>query len=216
VIPSGPASAKLSAMTSWSGLYIALEGIEGAGKSTVARKVVDVLQASGRTALLVREPGGTDAGERIRNILLGVDSTLGAWAEALLFSAARSQLVVEVTGPALHEGTIVVSDRSVYSSLAYQGGGRGLGVEEVRSVNEPGLGGVWPDVVVLLRVDPTTGLDRQDGADRIGAEGADFQASVAATFDTLAAAEPERFIVVDASRPVDDVVEEILDRLALP
>lgn len=193
--------------------YVAFEGIEGAGKSTVAAGVADLLDDGIRRVLRVREPGGTSTGERIRSILLdGVDSP-GPWAEALLFAAARAQLAEEVIGPALEAHAFVVSDRSVYSSLAYQGGGRGLGIDRVRAVNAPGLGSVWPQRVVLLRLDPDTGLERQHVADRIGAEGAAFQGRVAAAFDELAAAEPERFLIIDATRPLDNVVAAALSAI---
>ena len=190
------------------GCYVAFEGIEGAGKTTLASLVVRRLHDEGRDVRLVREPGGTAGGEAIRAVVLDPAGSLEPWAEALLFAAARSQLAAEVIGPALAEGALVIGDRSVYSSLAYQGGGRGLGVAAVRSVNEAGLGGVWPDLVVLLSVDPEHGLARQAVEDRIGAEGAAFQARVAATFDDMAAAEPGRFVSLDAARPVDDLVAE--------
>jgi len=156
----------------------------------------------------VREPGGTPTGEAIRRILLGLDGVVADWAEALLFVAARSQLAFEVVGPALAAGRAVVSDRSVYSSLAYQGGARGLGIEAVRRVNEAGLGGVWPELVVLLRLDPAAGLAREDGADRISTAGVALQARVEEAYDRLAGAEPERFVVVDASAGLDAVVAE--------
>jgi dTMP kinase len=191
------------------GRYIALEGIEGAGKSTVASRLSDALSTSGRSIVAVREPGGTAAGERIRSVLLDSDAALGPWTEALLFAASRSQLAREVIGPALDRGDWVLGDRSVYSSLAYQGGGRGLGVAEVRALNEPGLVGVWPDLVVLLRVDASMGLGRQEIQDRIGAEGVAFQSAVANTFDELAADEPDQFTVVDGSLPLEQVVESV-------
>jgi dTMP kinase len=198
-----------------SGRYVAVEGVEGAGKSTVVAGVGDRLEALGREVVTVREPGGTDLGEEIRRLLLhGPEMT--SWAEAQLFAAQRSQLAADVIRPALARGAMVLGDRSVYSSLAYQGHARGLGVDRVRDVNEAGLGGTWPDTVVLLRIDPGTGLARQAVADRIGAEGADFQRRVAAGFDALADAEPDRFLVVD----VDDadrqgVVEAVLARLGV-
>ena len=191
------------------GRYIALEGIEGAGKSTVAHHLVAQLTSNGVAAMSVREPGGTAAGERIRSILLDPASELGWWGEALLFAAARAQLAAERVGPALDAGTWVVSDRSVYSSLAYQGGGRGLGIDAVRAVNEPGLQGVWPDLVIVLRVDPARGLARQEVEDRIGAEGVDFQRRVADAFEALAVREPQRIAVVDARRPVDAGVDDV-------
>jgi len=190
-------------VTREAGHYIALEGVEGAGKTTLARMLASALERAGHRVTLVREPGGTEAGERIREVLLDGDSELGHWTEALLFAAARSQLATEVIGPALERGEWVVGDRSVYSSLAYQGGGRRLGVEVVRAVNAAGLGPVWPDRVVLLRVDPSVGLQRQEIADRIGGEGSAFQEVVADTFDRLAAEDPERFIVIDGGSPED-------------
>jgi len=143
--------------------------------------------------------------------LLETEGDMGAWTEAMLFSAARSQLAFEVVGPAIAEGKTVVSDRSVYSSLAYQGGGRGLGVDEVRRVNAAGLGAVWPDRVVLLRLEAPQGLERQENPDRIGAEGVEFMQRVVEAYDKLAAEEPERFLVVDASTPFQSVVEEVVE-----
>ncbi len=187
--------------------YVAFEGIEGAGKSTVAERVGERLEAEGHRVVRVREPGGTAAGERIRAILLGHDLAPDPWTEALLFAAARAQLAAEVVGPALADGAWVLSDRSVYSSLAYQGAGRGLGIDAVRSVNEPGLLGVWPSLVILLNVDPAEGLLRQDVGDRIGDEGVDFQRSVGDGYIAAAASEPDRFVVIDAGDPLDDVVD---------
>ena len=155
----------------------------------------------------VREPGGTPTGEAIRSVLLGRGGSMADWTEALLFAAARAELAAEIVGPALAAGKAVVSDRCVYSSLAYQGGARGLGIPEVRTVNEAGLQGVWPALVVLLRLDPEQGLAREDYADRISTEGLSLQVKVAAAYDELAAAEPDRFVVIDASAPLDEVVD---------
>ncbi len=193
--------------------YVAFEGVDGAGKSTIARLVGGRLMEMGHDVVHVREPGGTRAGEAIREILLGPDANPGIWAEALLFAAARSQLAGEIIGPALADGKTVVSDRSVYSSLAYQGAGRGLGVESVRLVNEAGLGGVWPDTVVLLRVAPERGLAREDQADRISFEGIELQQRVAAAYERFAEEEPDRFVAVDAEQGVDTVVDLVLQAL---
>lgn len=195
------------------GHYIAFEGIEGTGKSTLAALLTGHLKALDIEVLRVREPGGTETGERIRNVLLDPDGSVSPWSEALLFAAARAQLAYELVGPALESGSWVVTDRSVYSSLAYQGAGRGLGVPEVRAVNEPGLGEVWPELVVLLRVDAATGLERQKDADRIGAEGIAFQTVVGGAFDELALADPDRFVVVDASQDLDTVWEQVLQHV---
>lgn len=193
--------------------YVAIEGIDGAGKSTVASRVADALEAGGASVVRVREPGGTVIGERIRETLLGHGMDQAPWTEALLFAAARSQLAAEVIAPALDSGAWVIGDRSVYSSLAYQGGGRGLGIETVRRVNEAGLGDVWPDLVVLLELDPGKALARQDDPDRIGAEGVDFQATVADAFAKIAADERERFLVVDAEANLESVVGAIVTAL---
>ncbi len=193
--------------------YIVFEGIEGTGKSTIAAMLAEHLQSLGEDVLFVREPGGTATGERIRHVLLDPDGTVSPWSEALLFAAARAQLAHEVVGPALSEGRWVVSDRSVYSSLAYQGGARGLGVGNVRAANEPGLGPVWPQLVVLLHLDPLTGLARQEDPDRIGGEGVEFLTRVADTFDELAAADPDRFVVVDASTSIETVWSSLLSKL---
>jgi len=196
------------------GHYVALEGIEGAGKSTIAERAATWLRARGSEVVTVREPGGTTAGERIRQILLDPATDLGPWGEALLFAAARAQLARERVGPALEDGAWVISDRSVYSSLAYQGGGRGLGIDRVRAVNEPGLQGVWPDLVIVLRVDPRQGLARQEVADRIGAEGVAFQQRVADAFDELVMAEPDRVVAVDATMELDAVVDAVVALIA--
>ncbi len=193
--------------------YLALEGIEGAGKSTVARRVADWLRDRGEEVVEVREPGGTAVGEAVRAVLLDPAGTVSPLAEALLFAASRAELAAEVIAPALADGTWVVGDRSVYSSLAYQGMGRGLGVQRVRSINRFGLAEVWPDLVVLLRVDPGLGLDRQEVADRFDREGTEYWALVAKAYDDLAAGEPERFVVVQADRPLDAVVARVVAEL---
>lgn len=194
-------------------LYVALEGIEGTGKSTLLTPVADRLRAVGVEVVTVREPGGTPAAEAIRHVLLSPQFEVEPWAEALLFAAQRSQLAAEVIRPALAGGAVVLGDRSVYSSLAYQGAGRGLGVPQVRAVNEAGLGGTWPDVVVLLELDAVTGLAREDAPDRISAEGLSLVEKVATAFDELAAAEPDRFERVDAGRPLPDVIDDVVLRI---
>jgi dTMP kinase len=186
--------------------YVAVEGIDGAGKTTVAKALADRLRSRGFDVVEVREPGGTRTGEAIRSVLLGRGGSMADWTEALLFAAARAELAAEVVGPALADDKAVVSDRSVYSSLAYQGGARGLGIPAVRTVNEAGLQGVWPELVVLLRLDPEEGLAREDHADRISTEGLSLQVKVAEAYDELAAAEPDRFVVIHASVPLAEVV----------
>jgi dTMP kinase len=193
--------------------YLAVEGVDGAGKTTVAAAIVAALEERGHRVLSVREPGGTPTGEAIRRILLHSDDSVADWTEAMLFAASRAQLAAEVVGPALAAGSHVVSDRTVYSSLAYQGGARGLGIDRVRRVNEAGLQGVWPDRVLLLQVDAAAGLDREDGADRISVSGVNLQQRVADAYGRLAAEEADRFVVVDASRPIETVIDEALARL---
>lgn len=213
------------------GRYIALEGIEGAGKTSVRDEIGRRLEKAGREAVCVREPGGTPVGRSLRQMLL-FGGGLSRWTEALLFAADRAQLMAEVVRPALARGAWVVSDRSVYSSLAYQGAGRGLGVDQVRAVNQPGLEAVWPDLVVLLEVSCRVGAERQaqadqaglfqptlpempqttldlQGTDRIGSEEIRFMTAAAGAFIELAGREPERFTVVDAERPLDRVVEDV-------
>lgn len=191
-------------------LYVAIEGVDGAGKSTVCEAVAARLRDRGGEVTVVREPGGTSIGEEIRSLLLHGDE-MAPWTEALLFAAQRAQLAAEVIAPALSRGESVISDRSYYSSLAYQGGARGLGVDMVRAVNEAGLGELRPDVVVVLSLDPDAALARQDGLDRIGAAGERFQREVAEAYGKLASDDPERVRLVDAARPLDEVVEEILE-----
>lgn len=189
--------------------YVAFEGPEGAGKSTILHRVAADVRSGGHEVVTVREPGGTDLGEGIRDLLLH-GPTMTFWAEALLFAAQRSQLAEEVIRPALARGAWVLGDRSVYSSLAYQGHARCLGVDRVRLVNEAGLAGTWPDRVVLLRTDPATGLHRQRVHDRIGGEGLGLQAAVAEGYDQLARAEPGRFLVIDVDgKSVDEVVAAV-------
>jgi dTMP kinase len=197
-------------MTYTAARYIAFEGIEGAGKSTVSARVADHIRARGDEVLAVREPGGTDVGERIREILLGDGEPPTPIAEAVLFAASRAQLIESKVRPALAKGTWVVSDRTAYSSLAYQAFGRNLGLDQIRKINDIAIGGLWPGTVVLLKVDTSHGLQRQAVGDRIGDELVEFHERVATGFDTLAAQEPERFLVIDASRSIDAVVADVI------
>jgi len=194
------------------GHYVALEGVEGAGKSSVAALLADRLREIGHAVVIVREPGGTAIGEGIRSVLLHGDD-MADWTEALLFAAQRAQLAEESIAPALAAGSWVIGDRSVYSSLAYQGGARRLGFDEVRAVNQAGLQGIWPDMVVLLRLPPRVGLGRQDGEDRIGGQGLEFQRQVADAYERLAAEEPLRILAVDGSRPIERVVDDVMSAL---
>jgi dTMP kinase len=184
-------------------VYIAFEGAEGCGKSTQARRLADALGA-----VATRETGGTPIGQRLRAILHDTDVTdLDDHAETLIVAADRAQHLAEVVRPALREGRHVVSDRSVYSTLAYQGYGRGLPVSEVRSINEWAVGDTWPDLVVLLTVpdEVTERRMRKRQLDRFEQAGNDFHRRVQDGFAAMAAADPDHWVVIDASGPVDDV-----------
>ncbi len=192
-----------------SGFYVALEGVEGSGKSTLGRRLVERLSERGIPTIPVREPGGTDLGEELRRLLLHAGD-MAPWAEAALFAASRAQLAAEVISPALAAGTWVVSDRSYYSSLAYQGGGRGLGVHEVRRLNETVLDGVLPDLVVLLDIDPAVGFARETERDRMGDGGLELQRVVADTYREIAAAD-DRVMVLDAGATPEQLVDRVFE-----
>lgn len=192
--------------------YVALEGIDGAGKTTVSTALAVRLEDAGHEVIRVREPGGTAVGEGLRQILL-YGPPVTAWAEAMMFAAARAQLVTEVIRPALARGAWVLSDRSVYSSLAYQGAGRGLGMDRIRRINEPAMQGTWPGVVLLLSVSPQKGQARQGRLDRIGYQGLPFLGAVAEGFARLAEEEQDRFVVIDAECPMERVVAAARDAL---
>lgn len=189
--------------------YLALEGVDGSGKSTVGKAIVDRLTADGKDAILVREPGGTRLGEAVRELLLDSE-TLDHWAEVFLFAAQRAELAREVVAPALAAGTWVVSDRTYYSSIAYQGRARGLGEEKVRVINETGLDGVVPDHVFIIDVAPDVALARQDNPDRIGKEGIEFQSLVRASYLDLAENE-DKVTVVDGSMTVDEIADRVME-----
>ena len=177
-------------------MLITVEGLDGAGKTTLITALARELEAT-----VLREPGGVELSERIRELVADPALHVDPRAEALLYAAARAQLVAEKLRPLLDAGETVLLDRFVDSSLAYQGGGRELGVEEIRALNAFGTGGLEPDRTLLLRIDPHAGLGRIAGreADRLERAGGEFFARVAQTYDELAAAEPDRFVVIDAS-----------------
>lgn len=191
-----------------SGFYLALEGIEGSGKSTLGRLLTSRLVDRQIASMSVREPGGTDVGEELRRLVLHAGH-VAPWAEAALFAASRAQLAAEVIAPALAEGTWVISDRSYYSSLAYQGGGRGLGVRAVRRLNETVLDGVLPDLVVVLDIEPEVGFARETERDRIGEGGLALQRVVAETYRELAA-EDDRVTLVDATASPEELADAVL------
>jgi dTMP kinase len=194
------------------GRLITIEGIDGAGKTTLAASLLDHLRGRGVEIELLREPGGVVAAERIRTLVKDPGLTIGARAETLLYAAARAQLVEEALTPVLERGVWVLLDRFVDSSLAYQGAGRGLGVAAVRAINEFGTGGLAPDRTLLLELDPALGRARQgarlEGFDRLEREELSFFETIAAAYAELAAAEPERVRRIDASRPAAEVAAD--------
>ena len=189
------------------GLFVTFEGVDRAGKTTQARMLVDAL---GERAVAVREPGGTPVGERVREILKDPAAELGPVAEALLFAAARAELVARVIRPALEDARVVISDRYLDSSLAYQGEARGLGVDEVARVNRFATGGLEPDVTFLLDLAPEDAAARGGEPDRFENEGRALQEQVRAAYSRLADADPGRWRRVDAGRPADEVHADVL------
>jgi dTMP kinase len=200
------------------GHFISLEGGEGVGKSTQVKALAEALRQRGLEVLVTREPGGSDGAEIIRNLLLGgEDERWGAKAEALLFAAARADHVEKIIQPALDSGRWVLSDRFVDSSLAYQGGAGGLGIEAVRAINAFALDGSFPDRSLVLLSDD--GVERArardtDGSDRIGGRSDDYHRKVEAAFRIIAAEEPERVKLIDASGTEQEVTRRLLDAIA--
>ncbi len=191
------------------GRLITIEGLDGAGKTTIAGALAAALRERGPEVLVLREPGGVAASEQIRALVKDPGLRVDPRAEALLYAAARAQLVDEILRPALAGGAWVLLDRFVDSSLAYQGAGRGLGVEAVAAVNEFATGGLAADRTLLLRIDAATSRARQDhrgeAPDRLEQAGDGFFAATAAAYDALAAADPARWRVIDASAPLPEV-----------
>ena len=192
------------------GSFITLEGGDGAGKTTQAELLTAWLEANGRTVVRTREPGGTDLGLRVRQIVLHERGHVSPRAEALLYAADRAHHVETVVRPALARGDVVLQDRYIDSSVAYQGVARGLGADRIRSVSDWAADGLVPDVTVLLDLDVRVGrarvaAARGDTFDRLESEAAAFHETVRQAFLGMAAAEPDRFLVVDAAAPSDRV-----------
>ena len=196
------------------GRFITLEGPEGAGKTVIAGRLAAALEARGTAVLVTREPGGTALGEQVRDLLLAKDGGhIGPRADALLFNAARAQLVAEVIGPALEAGEVVLCARYTDSTLAYQGYGAGVALDDLRALAAIATGGLEPDLTILLDVAPEVGLGRKADGERTRFEAAfdlDFHRRVRAGFLDLAAAGPDRFVVIDSNQPVDAVVDAAL------
>ncbi len=198
------------------GRFISLEGGEGVGKSTQARRLAEAIRARRHDVILTREPGGSPGAEAIRDLLLrGEADRWTAEAEALLFAAARSDHVARTIRPALERGAWVLSDRFIDSSIAYQGGAGGIGAEAIRRLHEIGSGGLLPDRTLLLRLSGDAAAERalrRDGGagDRIAVQGVDYHGRVAAAFDSLADSEPQRFRIIDASGSQEEVTGRLV------
>ena len=199
------------------GRLITIEGLDGAGKSTLARALAGELAARGERVELLREPGGVELSERIRALVKDPELSVAPRAEALLYAAARAQLVEELVAPLLSDGAIVLLDRFVDSSLAYQGAGRDLGVEEVRAINRFATGPLAADRTLLLRISPAGGRarahERALTPDRLEREGDGFFAAIASAYEELARAEPERIRVIDAAQDPEQVLRDALAAL---
>ena len=199
------------------GKFISLEGGEGVGKSTQVKALAEALRERAIEVLVTREPGGSEGAERIRELLLsGSDDRWGPHAEALLFAAARADHVARTIRPALERGQWVLADRFIDSSLAYQGGAGGLGIEAVRAINAFGIGEDFPDRTIVLTLDQGAERARardSGGSDRIGGRSSDYHHKVETAFHLIAAEEPERVRLVDASGTPADVTERLVSAL---
>ena len=205
-------------------LFVTFEGGEGSGKSSALRLIAERLEKEGFPYILTREPGGTPIAEAIRNVILDKANTaMDPRTEALLYAASRRQHLAEKVWPALKEGKIVLCDRYLDSSLAYQGGARGLGIDNILKVNEYATEGTFPDLTLFFDIEPELGLARiaanaSREVNRLDLEKMDFHKGVRKTFQELARRFPERYVTIDASKPLQEVVEDaykaIKDRLA--
>ena len=194
-------------------MFVTFEGLDGSGKSTQAELLVEHLRGLGHETVLTREPGGTELGERVRELVLD-GPEISPWAEAALFAAARAELVARVIGPALDRGADVICDRYLDSSLAYQGIARGLGVGRVLELNRPAIGDLLPDVTFLILVEPEVALRRAGEApDRIEREGTGFLAEVDHAYRELAAAFAGRIVALDGSRPATEIAERVAEQV---
>lgn len=205
-------------MTATSGLWITFEGGDGSGKSTQAARLAEWIENRGRTVVRTREPGGSEVGALVRDIVLHHRGDIAPRAEALLYAADRAHHVATVVHPALERGDVVIQDRYLDSSVAYQGAGRVLEAQEVRDLSLWAADGALPDLTVLLDIDPLLARRRLDADDkpfdRLEAEKADFHTRVRDAFLALAAEEPQRFLVIDATQDPDDIAVLIRARVA--
>ena len=200
-------------------MFITLEGPEGSGKTTAVEAAVKRLTEMGYQIVRTREPGGTPISEQIRNVILDKDNTaMDGRTEALLYAAARRQHLVEKVWPAIKEGKIVICDRYLDSSLAYQGGARGLGIDNILNINLFATENTWPDLTLLFDLDPRIGLERisknaNREVNRLDLEKLDFHNNVRNTFLELARRYPERFIIIDASKSQEEVAQATMDAI---
>ena len=197
-------------------MFVSFEGLDGSGKTTQVERLRDRLEAEGRVVVTAREPGGTPLGEQIRALVLhGREMT--PWAETLLYAAARAELVAEVVAPALERGDDVILDRYLDSSVAYQGVGRGLGLEEVLELNLQAVGGLLPDRTFVLEIDTgVSGSRIGEGPDRIERESRDFHRRVEEAYRRLAELHPDRVVLLDGTLPPDVLAARIHDDLRRP
>src|SRR5256714_7419563 len=211
--PAPPVTIARKASYSRPQMFVTFEGLDGWGKARQAELLAKAIRETGRDVVTTREPGGTSLGERVRELLL-TGNGISPWAEAALFAAARAELVEDVIGPALEGGAVVISDRYLDSSLAYQGVARGLGVERVLQLNLPAISGRLPDRTFLLEIDPDESARRvgQNG-DRIEREDGRFRRQVADAYRLLAETFPQRIEAVDGSRPAAEIAKEIFGRV---
>ena len=194
-------------------MFITLEGLDGSGKTTQVELLAEAIRETGRDVVTTREPGGTPLGEQVRDLLLRGDD-VAPWTEAALFAAARAELVDRVIAPALEAGAVVLCDRYLDSSLAYQGIARGLGVDRVLELNLPVIRGQLPDRTYLLTIDPEESARRVgEDTDRIERENGDFRVRVAEAYRLLAATFPERIEPVDGTRPAPEIAQLIFGRI---
>ncbi|WP_374967995.1 dTMP kinase [Terrabacter sp. BE26] len=193
------------------GLFVCFEGGDGAGKTTQVRLLQEVLQQGGREVVVTRQPGGTPLGEQIRELVLHGEH-VSPRAEALLFAADKAHHVDQLIKPALHEGKVVITDRYVDSSITYQGAGRALGRDEIMALQHWAVGGLLPDLTIVLDVSPEVGRERRgDAPDRLESEADAFHGAVRRGYLELAASDPERYLVLDAAQSVERLHAAVLD-----
>ncbi|MEO7752674.1 MAG: dTMP kinase [Terracoccus sp.] len=211
--PAAVPAARDTRVSTAPGLFLCFEGGDGAGKSTQVRLLTDVLEARGRDVVVTRQPGGTALGSQVRDLVLHGEH-VAPRAEALLFAADKAHHVEELIAPALAAGKVVITDRYTDSSIAYQGAGRDLGADEIRELQHWAVGGLFPDLTVVLDVTPAVGRQRRgDVHDRLESEGDGFHAAVRQGFLDLAAREPDRYVVIDAALPAATIHATVLARL---